>query len=90
MDYTIIHHPEWNRFEYHQDGLTAYAKYVMNQKALDIHHVVVPTVLEGKGIAASLVRKAYDYALANGLQPRATCPYAITWLHRHPEYSAEK
>lgn len=90
MDYTIIHHPEWNRFEYHQDGYTAYAKYVMGRDTLDILHVIVPVVLEGKGIAAALVKKTYDYALEQGLQPRATCPYAVAWLHRHPEYTEEK
>ena len=40
----------------------------------------------GKGItAATLVKAAYDYALANGMKPKATCSYAVRWLERHPE-----
>ncbi len=89
MDYTVIHHSEWSRFEYHQDGYTAYAKYVVRRGALDVYHVVVPMLLEGRGIAAALVKQAYDYALKNGLKPSATCSYAISWLNRHPEYVLE-
>ena len=41
--------------------------------------------IEGRGIAATLVKAAYDYALANGMKPKATCSYAVRWLERHPE-----
>ena len=39
-----------------------------------------------RGVAAALVKAAYDYALSEGLTPVATCAYAVAWLQRHPEY----
>ena len=32
---------------------------------------------------------AYDFALANGMKPKATCSYAVRWLERHPEMNAD-
>ena len=45
----------------------------------------MPQPIEGRGIAAALVKAAYAYALANGMKPKATCSYAVKWLERHPE-----
>ena len=45
----------------------------------------MPRPLEGQGIAAALVAAAYNYALENGLKPKATCSFAVRWLQRHPE-----
>ena len=36
-----------------------------------------------------LVKAAYDFALANGMKPKATCSYAVRWLERHPEMNAD-
>ena len=69
MEYEIIHQPEQNLFKTEVDGRTAF----------------VPRPIEGRGIAATLVKAAYDYALANGMKPKATCSYAVRWLERHPE-----
>ena len=53
--------------------------------SLDIIHTIVPRPIEGRGIAAALVKAAYAYAIANGMKPKATCSYAVKWLERHPE-----
>lgn len=86
MEYIIEHYPEKYRFEIKQNGLTAFVQYRLVGNNLDIIHTIVPEPLEGQGIAASLVKAAFDYALANGMKPRATCSYAVAWLKRHPEY----
>lgn len=86
MDYQIIHLKEDNRFEVKIGENTAYVEYTLHDENLDIEHTFVPKPLEGQGIAASLVKAAYDYALATHLKPLATCSYAVTWLERHPEY----
>ena len=41
---------------------------------------------KGRGIAAALVKAAYDYALDHDLLPAATCRYATVWLDRNPQY----
>lgn len=84
--YEVVHYPAEHRFEVKEDGLTAYVEYELTDDGLDILHTIVPKPLEGRGIASALVRYAYDFARANGLQPEATCSYAVAWLQKHPEY----
>ncbi len=83
---TITHHPEEQAFKTIVDGLTAYATYSIHHGGLDIRHTVVPPEIGGRGIAAQLVKAAYDYAAARHLKAIATCSYAVAWLQRHPEY----
>ena len=51
-----------------------------------IDHTFVDDSLRGQGVAAELVRLAADKILADGKMIAATCPYAVAWLLRHPEY----
>lgn len=89
MDYEITHQPEQKIFKTDVDGRTAFVQYRLMNGSLDIIHTLVPRPLEGQGIAAALVKAAYEYALINGLTPKATCSYAVTWLLRHPEVNGE-
>lgn len=82
----IVHDQEHRRFQTSVEGHTAYVEYDIHDGMLDILHTVVPSPVEGRGIASALVRHAFDYALRQGLKPEATCSYARTWLARHPEY----
>ena len=68
------------------EGLTACAEYAVFPGRLDILHVEVPKPLEGRGIAAELVRFICDYAREQHMQITATCSYAKVWLQRHPAY----
>jgi len=86
MEYEVTHIPGKNMFVTEQDGITAYVEYAEYDGGLDILHTIVPGPIEGRGIAAALVKATYDYALESGLKPKATCSYAVMWLRRHPEY----
>lgn len=86
MNCEITHRPERKRFETELDGVTAYVEYRLTDGALDIVHTIVPPAIGGRGVAAALVKKAYDYARENRMKPLATCSYAVVWLQRHPEY----
>ena len=85
MDYKIIHQPEENLFKTEVDSQTAFVQYRLLGDYFDIIHTIVPKPLEGKGVAAALVKAAYEYAVAHGMKPKATCSYAVKWLERHPE-----
>lgn len=85
----IIHDIQNNKFRTQADGYTAYVTYAIHDGQLDIRHTIVPPEIGGRGIATSLVKAAYDYALAHQLQPVATCSYAVVWLQRHPEYNGK-
>lgn len=51
-----------------------------------INHTFVDPSLRGQGVAGKLVKLAADTILENGNKIGATCPYAVTWFERHPEY----
>lgn len=89
MEYKIEHQPEQKLFKTEVEGRTAFVQYRLLNGGLDIIHTIVPRPLEEQGIAAALVKAAYDYAVANGLKPKATCSYAVAWLQRHPEVTKE-
>lgn len=84
MEYNINHLPERHLFTTEIEGYTAYVEYQLQDESLDILHTIVPPPLEGRGIAAALVKKAYEYAAEQGLKSKATCSYAVKWLERHP------
>ena len=85
MDYEITHLPDQRMFKVEIEGRTAFAQYRILNGSLDIIHTIVPRPLEGQGIAAALVSAAYNYALENGLKPKATYSFAVRWLQRNPE-----
>ena len=86
MDYKIIHQPEQKLFKTEVDGRTAFVEYRLLGNSLDIIKTIFPPPNEGRGISAALVKATYDFALQNGLKPKATCSYAVKWLERHPEF----
>lgn len=51
-----------------------------------IDHTFVDNSLRGQGIAGELVKLAADKIIADGNKIAATCPYAVIWFQRHPEY----
>ena len=55
----------------------------------DINHTFVDESLRGQGIAGELVRRAAEQILKDGNRIKATCPYAVKWLERHPEYISD-
>lgn len=85
-EYNVIHKPESNRFEIHEEGKVAYVEYYIHDGFLDILHTIVPMSLENRGIGSALVKAAYDWALVEGLNPMGTCSFAAAWLQRHPDY----
>lgn len=86
MEYKIEHLADKHRFETEVEGYVGYVVYRIFDGRLDIVHTIVPQPIEGRGIAAALVKAAYTYALENDLRPQGTCSYAAVWLKRHPEY----
>ncbi len=51
-----------------------------------IDHTFVDPSLRGQGVAGKLVKLAVKTILENGNKIAATCPYAVIWFERHPEY----
>nr|WP_326522311.1 GNAT family N-acetyltransferase [Faecalispora sporosphaeroides] len=55
---------------------------------VDINHTFVDDSLRGQGVAGQLMLAAIDAIRAQGKKAIVTCPYAVGWFQKHPEFSA--
>jgi predicted GNAT family acetyltransferase len=81
----VRHNASAQRFEVAIDGALARADYRMHGNAMHLFHTQVPHHLEGRGIAAALVRAALEHARAEGLRIEPACSYVRGYMQRHPE-----
>ena len=82
----VQHDEAASRFETHADGWLARCDYRISDGVMLLTHTEVPPALEGRGIAAALVRTALQHARDSGLRVRPMCSYVSVFLRRHVEY----
>jgi predicted GNAT family acetyltransferase len=78
---------ERNRFELDADGHTAFSNYKRADGVLSILQKEVPKALEDRGIGSALMRGVLDTARSQWLKVITVCPFAKTYIERHPEYA---
>lgn len=83
----IVEHPERQRFTTVVDGHEAELDYQLQGSTMVITHTGVPTVIGGRGVAAALVKAAFDVARERTWTVVPACSYAAVWVRRHPEYA---
>jgi predicted GNAT family acetyltransferase len=76
------------RFEVTVDGVRAELLYRRRDGRMVLLHTEVPSSLEGRGIGGTLVRAAVDTASREDLTLVPRCPFARSWLERHPGEAA--
>lgn len=81
----ITHNPGASRFETTVDGLLCVADYRLQGATMVMPHTLVPAPLEGRGIAAALVREAFAWAETQGYKVLPLCSYVAAYATRHPE-----
>ena len=81
----IVHNEARQRFEAEVDGRLCLCAYRRDGDVVAFTHTEVPPSLQGRGLAAALVREALAWAAAHGLQVRPLCSYVAAYLRRHPE-----
>jgi uncharacterized protein len=88
MKYTIEHNKTQLRFETNVDQSLCVIDYELQATThtVALTHVIVPSAVEGRGIAGQLTQAALDWARAESYRVNPVCPYVQTWLRRHPEY----
>jgi predicted GNAT family acetyltransferase len=84
----VVHRPERARFELLVEGQLCRADYRMQGSTMVVHHTEVPPALEGRGLAALLVRAVFDHAAAHALRVEPRCSYVRVWARRHPEVAS--
>lgn|SRR6185503_13520746 len=72
------------RFELTVDGHTAFLAYERTNKTLTLVHTQVPDALRGRHLGDRLVDAALAYGRDHGLQTIVVCPFARSYLRRHP------
>ena len=85
---SIEHNVAQQRFEAYVDGLLCRCDYRMSGSTMRLVHTEVPRQLEGRGIAAALVRAAFEHAASAGLKVVPACSYVRAYVRRHPEAQA--
>jgi uncharacterized protein len=85
----ITDNQEASRLEFTVDGQLAELEYRRRRDRLVIIHTEVPLALEGRGIAGALIAAAVNRAARENLTVVPLCPFARSWLARHPVVAAE-
>jgi predicted GNAT family acetyltransferase len=86
----VSDNPGRSRFELSVEGHTAFLAYERTNDTFTIVHTEVPTPLRGRHLGERLVDFAMDFARRQGLRPSIVCPFARTYLQRHPPSSATR
>jgi predicted GNAT family acetyltransferase len=82
---SIVHNAAAQRFEATVDGLLCVADYHLHGGVMSMTHTHVPDALQGRGIAAQLVRAALAHARAQQLKVEPVCSYVRAYMERHPD-----
>lgn len=85
LSFDVVHNAAEMRFEARVERWLCRCDYRMQDGVMLLVHTEVAPALEGRGIAARLVRAALDHAQAHGLKVQPRCSYVRAYMRRHPE-----
>ena len=83
----IVHNADAHRFETRVDGWLCRAEYQLHDKTMHLVHTEVAPAVEGRGVAAALVRAALAWADERKLLVVPRCSFVRLYMQRHPEYT---
>lgn len=86
MNYDVTNNEQQSRYETSVEGKTAFAAYIREGDTITFTHTEVPPDLEGRGIAAALVKHALEEARAKKLGVVPACAYVAAYVRKHSEY----
>jgi predicted GNAT family acetyltransferase len=81
----VVWDPGAGRFTFSRDGHHAELVVDAPPGRLVLVHTGVPEAMEGGGVGGRLVQAAIDHARAGHLVLVAVCPFARSWIERHPD-----
>ena len=87
MEPEVIHEKENERFVIYVDGDEVFVEYTMEEdKEINLYHTFTHPALRGKGLAAQVVRAAFEFAKENNLKVIPTCSYVQAFIAKNDEY----
>jgi predicted GNAT family acetyltransferase len=87
QDIPLINNEALHNFELIIDGKRSFIDYKQKGDKIYLIHTEVPEELEGMGVAAAIVEKAFNYIEINHLTMVPLCVYIMAFLKRHPEWN---
>jgi predicted GNAT family acetyltransferase len=81
----VVDNTARKRLELPIDEHLAFLTYTDDEGVLTLVHTEVPEALGGRGLGGVLVQAALDKAAASGDAVHLVCPFAKTWVERHPD-----
>jgi predicted GNAT family acetyltransferase len=88
MSIPVENNPAESRFQAIVNGHLCVADYTLSPGVMHIVHTGVDASLQGQGIAAALIDKAFEFARENTLKIDPVCSYVRVYIRRHPETAA--
>jgi len=86
METEVIHEKENDRFIIYSEGKESFIEYRLLENEIDLYHTYTDPGLRGKGLAALVVRAAFEFAKENKLKVVPTCSYVQAFVRRYDEY----
>ena len=86
MEEKVIHEKENERFVIYTEGNEVYVEYTMTEEKINLYHTYTHPSLRGKGLAAQVVRAAFEFAKENNLKVIPTCSYVQSFIAKNDEY----
>jgi hypothetical protein len=86
MEPKVIHEKENERFVIYSEGNEVYVEYSMIGNDINLYHTYTNPALRGKGLAAHVVRAAFEFAKENNLKVIPTCSYVQSFIAKNDEY----
>ena len=87
-DVAVTDNQDESQLQIRADGELAELAYRTRAGRLILVHTEVPDALSGRGLGGELVRAAIRKASAGGMTVVPLCPFARSWLERHPDEAA--
>ena len=88
MSFSVENNPAESRFQAIVNGHLCVADYRLSPGVMHIVHTGVDRSLQGRGIAAALIAKAFEFARDNALKIDPVCSYVRVYIQRHPDTQA--
>ena len=89
LDPEIHDREDTRRYEIEVEGMIAYVEYNNLEGARLVSKTLVPTELEGRGLASRLAKHVLADIRAKGLKILPTCTFFATYIQKRPDDYAD-